>query len=125
MMDRVFQEQIGQNVEVYVNDMIVKFDTPEQHALDLAKVFGRLRKFDMRCNPTNCIFGVEGGKFLDFLLTSSGTEANSDKYKVLEQMRSPQNLKEVQRLIGQLTTLSRFVPSDRKDKAHPQVEEGK
>ena len=56
------------------------------------------------------MFGVEGGKFVGFILTSRGIEANPDKCQALENMRSPQDLKEVQRLVGRLTLLSRFMP---------------
>ncbi|XP_068475077.1 uncharacterized protein [Phaseolus vulgaris] len=64
----------------------------------------------MRLNPEKCVFGVEGGKFLGFMLTSRGIEVNLDKCQALENMRSPQNLEEVQRLVGRLTSLSRFMP---------------
>jgi len=47
LMDRVFKDQIGRNVEVYMDDMIVKSDDPEQHAKDLEEIFSKLRKFDM------------------------------------------------------------------------------
>jgi len=110
LMDRMFREQIEKTMEVYVNDIIVKSDSVEQHAKDLAKVFQQIRKYDMRLNPEKCVFGVEGGKFLGFMLTSQGIEANPDKCRALETMRSLDNLKEVQRLVGRLTSLSRFIP---------------
>ena len=89
LMDRIFKEQIGHNIEVYVDNMIVMSKNPEQHAKDLFEVFGRLCDFDMKLNPKKCVFGVEGGKFLEFLLTSLGIEANPNKRKALEDMRSP------------------------------------
>ena len=110
LMDRMFREQIGKTMEVYVDDIIVKSDSVEQHANDLAEVFQQIRKYDMRLNPEKCVFGVEGGKFLGFMLTSRGIEANPDKCRALETMRSLDNLKEVQRLVGRLTSLSRFMP---------------
>jgi len=64
----------------------------------------------MRLNPEKCAFGVEGGKFLGFMLTHRGIEANPDKCKAITEMRSPKNLKEVKQLLGRLTVLSRFVP---------------
>jgi len=64
----------------------------------------------MRLNPEKCAFGVEGGKFLGFMLTHRGIEANPDKCKVIIEMRSPKNLKEIQQLLGRLTMLSRFIP---------------
>ena len=110
LMDRMFRDQIGKTMEVYVDDIIVKSDSVEQHANDLAEVFQQIRKYDMRLNPEKCVFEVEGGKFLGFMLTSRGIEANPDKCRALETMRSPDNLKEVQWLVGRLMSLSRFMP---------------
>lgn len=64
----------------------------------------------MRLNPAKCTFGVAAGKFLGFMLTSRGIEANPDKCMAILGMRSPTNLKEIRRLIGRLTSLSRFIP---------------
>jgi len=66
-------------MEVYVDDMVVKSDTFDQHLADLEEVFGRLRKFNMRLNPAKCVFGVEEGKFLGSMLTHRGIEANPGK----------------------------------------------
>lgn len=110
LMDYVFHDMIGRNVEVYVDDIVVKSDSCEQHISDLKEVFQALRKYRMRLNPEKCAFGVEGGKFLGFMLTNRGIEANPEKCKAITERRSPNGLKEIQRLIGRLTSLSRFVP---------------
>jgi len=60
-------------------------------------------------NPEKCVFGVRGGKFLGFMLTNRGIEANPDKCEAIMKMRSPANLKEVQRLVGKLNSLARFL----------------
>jgi len=62
LMYRMFWEQIGKNVEVYVNDMIVKSDSAEQHATDLTEIFGQVRWYGMRLNLEKCVYDVEGGK---------------------------------------------------------------
>lgn len=82
----------------------------EDHITDLTKVFSQVCKYDMRLNPAKCILGMLAGKFLDFMLTAREIEANPDKCKAMLEIRSPQNLKEMQRLVGHLTSLSRFVP---------------
>jgi len=64
----------------------------------------------MRLKLEKCVFGVEEGKFLSFLLTHQGIEANMDKCHTIVEMRSPRNVKEVQQLIGRLIALSRFIP---------------
>nr|KYP57969.1 Transposon Ty3-I Gag-Pol polyprotein [Cajanus cajan]KYP58001.1 Transposon Ty3-I Gag-Pol polyprotein [Cajanus cajan] len=79
LMDKVFHQQIGRNMEVYVDDMVVKTTSVEGHAADLAEVFGRIRKHNMRLNPEKCVFGVQGGKFLGFMITNRGIEANPEK----------------------------------------------
>jgi len=61
-------------------------------------------------NTEKCVFGVTGGKFLGFLLTHRDINANPDKGWTLLEMRSPTNFKEVQQLMGKLTSLSRFMP---------------
>jgi len=110
LMDKIFKGMIGRSVEVYVDDIVVKSDSCGQHIKDLQEVFDALRRVNMRLNPEKCAFGVEGGKFLGFMLTHRGIEANPDKCKAITEMRSPNNLKEIQQLIGRLTALSRFVP---------------
>ena len=71
-MDKVFKDQIGHNVEVYVDDMVVKSQSVDQHAADLDEVFAQIRKYNMRLNPEKCTFGVGGGKFLGFMITTVG-----------------------------------------------------
>ena len=110
LMDRVFRPLLGRTVEVYVDDIIIKSPNPKQHSTDLAEVFKALRTYNIRLNPEKCTFGVDGGKFLGFMLTQRGIEANPEKCQAIIDMRSPTNVKEVQRLVGRLTAISRFLP---------------
>jgi len=64
----------------------------------------------MRLNPEKCVFRVEGGKFLGYMLTHRGMHTHCDKYQAILEMRSPRNVKEAQRLVGRITSLSRFFP---------------
>ena len=93
-----------------MNDIVVKSDSFNQHMEDLEEVFKALRGGNTKLKPEKCRFGVEGGKFLGFMLTHMGIKANPDKCRAIANMRSPKNIKEVQQLLGRLTTLSRFVP---------------
>lgn len=108
-MDRVFHNQIGKNLEVYIDDMVVKTEEGKNHSKDLDDILSSIRKNRMRRNPTKCSFGVQAGKFLGFMLTYRGTEANIDKCQAILEMQSPTNPKEVQQLIGRLAALSRFL----------------
>ncbi|RDY14220.1 pol, partial [Mucuna pruriens] len=97
-------------MEVYVDDMVVKSSQTKTHFHTLERVFSILRKNRLRLNPEKCSFGVKAGKFLGFMLTERGIEANPDKCQAIINMRSPQNLKEVQQLMGKVAALSRFIP---------------
>ena len=110
LMDKVFSHLMGQCVEVYVDDMVVKSPSHHQHAQDLSAVFSALRQYNLRLNPDKCVFGVDRGKFLRFMLTQRGIEANHEKCKAIIEMRSPTTIKEVQCLIGCLTAISCFLP---------------
>jgi len=110
LMDKVFSHIMGKCVEVYVDDMVVKFPSHHQHAQDLSTIFSTLRQYNLRLNPEKYVFGVDHGKFLSFMLTQRGIEANLEKCNAIIEMRSPNNVKEVQRLIGRLTAISCFLP---------------
>ncbi|XP_057540741.1 uncharacterized protein LOC130818595 [Amaranthus tricolor] len=109
MVNKVFQSQIGRNLEVYVDDMITKSKQASQHAADLRETFNTLRKHQMRLNPEKCVFGVTGGKCLGFLVDERGIEANPDKIKAIRDMKSPRSVKEVQKLTGCIAALGRFL----------------
>jgi len=110
LMDKVFSHLMGQCVEVYVDDMVVKSPSHHQHVEDLSTVFSALRQYNLRLNPDKCVFGVDRGKFLGFMLTQRGIEANLKKCKAIIEIHSPTTIKEVQRLIGCLTAIFRFLP---------------
>nr|KYP46857.1 Retrovirus-related Pol polyprotein from transposon 412 family [Cajanus cajan] len=88
LMDKVFQRQIGRNMDIYVDDMVVRSNSVADHLADLSEVFGELRKHNMRLNPEKCTFGVKGGKFLGFMLSARGIEANRDKCRAVLEMRT-------------------------------------
>jgi len=110
LMDHIFREHIGQSMKVYVDDMVVKSQTIEDHTRDLKEIFHQVRKYNMRLNPEECVFGVPADKFLGFMLTARGIEVNPDKCTAIMEMRSPKNLKEIQQMVGRLTSLTRFLP---------------
>ena len=118
LVNKMFQKQIGTPMEVYIDDMLVKSVKPELHVNHLAKAFQGLKDYKMKLNPTKCAFGVSTGKFLGFIVNNSGIEATRNKIRVVLDMRSPSNTKEVQRLTGRIVVLSRFV-SKSSDKCQP------
>ena len=79
LVNHMFHPQIGRNVEVYVDDMLVKSQDEETHLDDLQETFDTLRKYNMKLNPNKCAFGVSSGKFLGFMVSHRRIEANPDK----------------------------------------------
>ncbi|KAM6555169.1 hypothetical protein CsatB_015931 [Cannabis sativa] len=118
LVNRMFKEQIGRNMEVYVDDMLVKSKKAQGHIEDLKECFEILRQYRMKLNPLKCSFGVSSGKFLGFIVNSRGIEANPEKIKALIDMKSPTKVKDVQSLTGRIAALSRFV-SKSTDKCVP------
>ncbi|GKV52230.1 hypothetical protein SLEP1_g58821 [Rubroshorea leprosula] len=114
----VFRAQIGRNLEVYVDDIVVKSLKAEDHLADLEETFNNLRKNRMRLNPAKCIFGVELRKFLGFIVSRRGIEVNPEKIKAVAEMEPPKSVKDVQRLTGRVAALHRYI-SKSADKCLP------
>ena len=79
MMTKMFEPQLGKNVEVYINDMVVKSKVVSEHLADLTNIFEILRRHKLRLNASKCFFGVWSGKFLGYMVTHRGIEVNSDQ----------------------------------------------
>ena len=109
LMNKMFAQQIGRNVQVYVDDMLVKSRREEDHLEDLRETFDTLRSYNIKFNPGKCAFGVTAGKFLGFMVSQRGIEANLDKIPAIMEMAPPRYVKEVQSLNGKIVTLNRFV----------------
>ena len=109
LMNRMFAPRIGRNVQVYVDDMLVKSQREEDHLEDLRETFDTFRSCIMMLNLGKCAFGVTAGKFLGFMVLQRGIEANLDKIRAIMEMKPPRNVKEVQILNGKVAALNRFV----------------
>jgi len=117
LMDRVLAPMLGRNVHAYVDDKVVTFQVRGQHVGDLDELFATIARYRLKFIPEKCVFGVEAGKFLGFLLTERGIEANPEKCVAILAMRSPASVMEVQQLTGRMAALSIFV-STGGDKGH-------
>ena len=109
MMTRMFELQLGKNIEIYIDDMVVKSKMVSEHLGDLRAIFEILKKYKLRLNASKCSFGVGSGKFLGYMVTHRGIEVNPDQIKAMNNLRSPRNPKEVQKLIGMVVALNRFI----------------
>ena len=82
--------------------MLVKSRREEDHLEDLRETFDTLHSYNMKLNPEKCAFGVTVGKFLGFMVSQRGIEANLDKVQAVMEMAPPRNVKEVQSLNGKM-----------------------
>ncbi|XP_016648320.1 PREDICTED: RNA-directed DNA polymerase homolog [Prunus mume] len=98
LVNRIFAKHIGSIMKVYVNDMLVKSRTARRHLENLALMFGILKDYRMRLNPTKCAFSVSSGKFLCFMISQRGIEANPEKIKAIIDMERPKTQKDIQGL---------------------------
>jgi hypothetical protein len=108
-MQSCFKGQIGCNLEVYVDDIVVKTRRGDSVTLNLEETFSNLWHFNIRLNPEKCTFGVPRGKLLGYIITKCVIEANLDKISGIAEISQVRNVKDVQRLMGFIAALSRFV----------------
>jgi hypothetical protein len=108
-MNSIFHDMIGKYMEVYIDDIVVKSQDFDKHLENLEKAFIRMRKHQLKMNPLKCAFGVTVGNFLGFLLHNRGIEVDKNKAKAILQAKPPSNKKELQRLLGQINFLRRFI----------------
>ena len=87
LVNHMFRPQIGQNVEVYIDDILAKSLDKGKHLDDLEETFDTLRQYNMKLNPSKCAFGVSSGKFLGFMVLNRGIEANPDKIQAILDMK--------------------------------------
>ena len=79
LMNKSFSHQIGRNVQVYVDDMLVKSQLENDHLDDLKETFDTFRSYNIKLNPSKCTFEVMAGKFLGFMVSQRGIKVNPDK----------------------------------------------
>ena len=118
MMTRMFESQLGKNIEIYIDDMVVKSKVVSEHLGDLGNIFEVLRKYKLRLNASKCSFGVRSDKFLGYIVIHRGIEVNPDQIKTINNLQSPRNPKEVQKLTGMAAALNRFI-SQLADRCRP------
>ena len=86
LMNKMFTHQIGRNVQVYVNDMLVKSIREDDHLNDLQETFDTLWSYNMKLNPSKCVFRVTTGIFLGFMVSQRGIEVNPNKIRAIMEM---------------------------------------
>ncbi|GKB47522.1 reverse transcriptase domain-containing protein [Tanacetum coccineum] len=109
LVDKAFHKQIGRNLEVYVDDLVIKSRTEDEIVRDIEETFKTLREINMKLNPKKCTFGIEEGMFLGYKVSTRGLKVCPDKVDVVLSLSSPKCLKDVQKLNGKLASLNRFL----------------
>jgi hypothetical protein len=79
MMQNCLGSQIGRNIQVYIEDVVITTRKEESLISDLKETFDNLNRYNLKLNPTKCSFGVSAGQLLGFLVSARGIEANPEK----------------------------------------------
>ncbi|XP_076905963.1 uncharacterized protein LOC143561878 [Bidens hawaiensis] len=111
LMDREFKSQIGRNLEVYMDDLVVKSKMEAAMLKDIEETFETLRSISMKLNPGKCSIGMEEGEILGVVVKNGGFRANPEKLEAVIKMPSPKSIKQKQTLNGRLVALNRFLSS--------------
>ncbi|XP_076899911.1 uncharacterized protein LOC143553908 [Bidens hawaiensis] len=84
LMDKEFKPQIGRNLEVYMDNLVIKSNTEIAMLKDVEETFKTLRSISMKLNPGKCSFGMEEGKFLGVIVTNGGFKANPENLEAVK-----------------------------------------
>ena len=109
MMTRMFEPQLGKNIEIYIDDMVVKSKVEFKHVDDLGSIFEILRKHRLRLNASKCSFGIGSGNFLGYMVTHCIIKVDHNQIRAINNLQPPQDPKEVQKLIGMTAALNQFI----------------
>lgn len=118
LVNRIFKEKIGDTMEVYIHDMVVKSKEKKDNTVHPQESFDVLRKYNIKLNPKKCTFGVASGKFLGCLVTKHGIEANPNQIKAIMETSSLRTTKEIHSLTERAVVISHFL-SCSTDKCKP------
>ena len=102
MATALLHDMMHNEVEVYVDDMIVKANNREGHIVNLRKFFERIKEYRLRLNPQKCTFGITTGKLLGFLVSVRGIEDDPSMIKAILEMLQPKSEKEIRGFFGRL-----------------------
>ena len=95
LMNKMFAHQLRRNVQVYVDDMLVKSVRKNDHLNNFQETFNTLRSYNIKLNPSKCMFGVTAGKFLGFMVSQRGIEVNPEKVRAILELKPPRTVKAV------------------------------
>ena len=103
-MTSIFHDMIHKEIEVYVDNVIIKSCESSDHLTHLKKFFDRLHRYNLKLNPAKCSFGVLAGKLLGFIVSKRGIELDPSKIKAIEELFLSKTKKEVMSFLERFTT---------------------
>ncbi|KAK1666238.1 hypothetical protein QYE76_054397 [Lolium multiflorum] len=109
-MNSCLESQIGRNVHVYIDDVVVKSTRQDDLVADLTESFTNLQRYQIKLNPLKCTFGVPSGQLLGYVVSKRGIEPNLEKTSAVMRTKQPACLLDAQKLVGRVAALSRFIP---------------
>ena len=99
-MNAIFHDMLGHHMEIYINDIVVKYKKATKHVNHIRKSFERMRLHQLKLNILKCAFGVQAKKFLGFLVHQRGVEVDQNKAKAIISAKAPLNKKELHKFLG-------------------------
>ncbi|XP_070010309.1 uncharacterized protein [Nicotiana sylvestris] len=108
-MTTIFHDMIHKEIDVYVDNVIIKSKRAADDIADLRKFFDRLRRFNLKLNPEKCAFWVPAGKLLGLIINCRGIELDLSKVKAIQELSPPMSKKDVMSFLGRLNYISRFI----------------
>ena len=105
----LFHDMMHKDVEVYVDDMILKSQGRADHLATLQRFFERIRQFRLRLNPKKCTFGVTSGKLLGYIVSEHGIEVDPENTKAILDIPASRTEKEIRGFLGRLQYISHFI----------------
>ena len=108
-MTAIFHDVMYQDLEDYVDDIVVKSKTRDGHFPTLRRVFERCRMYNLKMNPAKCAFGVSAGKFLGFLVHKCGISVDRSRIDAIIGMKKPGNVKDLKSFLGKLSYIRRLI----------------
>nr|GEV75256.1 reverse transcriptase domain-containing protein [Tanacetum cinerariifolium] len=119
LVDKAFHKQIGRNLEVYVDDLVIKSHTEDEIVRDIEETFKTLMEINMKLNPKKCTFTVEEGMFLGYTVNTKGLKVCPDKVDAVLSLPSPKRLKDVQKLNEKIGSLNSVQTNEAADSTAP------
>jgi hypothetical protein len=107
-MNLIFHELLGNTVEVYIDDIVIKSAEFSSRIADLRKAFDKMCRYGLKMNPRKCAFGVSAGKFLGFIIHEHGIKIDPDRIKSIRKVGPPTYKLEMQKFIDKVNYLQRF-----------------